>query len=683
MKLSIGMMVKNEEKNLERCLKSLQPLRDAIKSELIIVDTGSEDATVEIARKYTDKIYFHPWNNNFSEMRNITISYATGEWFLVMDADEVLEDTQEIVDFLKSKEQSQFGAVAFNGKNFTDENDPKAFSTLLTLRIFKNDGNFHYEGAVHNQPVFQGEVLHIPVTLLHYGYMSTDKELMQKKFERTSAILRSELEKDPENIYYWYQLSVTYGMYKDYAKAIECIEKAYQLYQKQQPESAMYIYTHMALMYQLAGNYKKVEEVCHESLTIKEGYLDIYYFLAEAQAVSSKKQEAIENYLKYLNLLDGYQTSTSRDVSVVDYTLGYRELVYFNLANLYHNLGEYAKAVQYAEKITDVQSICQNIEIVIYSYLKLKQYREIREYHEKVKLDSHNLFYETMEKVVLEFPFEDRKAIAREFKDINHCYGLLNKIIIDITAYGKFSSQTSSDIENLDIENIPLFCSDIIYYLLKNQYPIEKILLNFKEIWLVPIFNYISNRHNDLNEIIYLYLKNHTFGEELFQVKLKKVLIKYLLLLDNNLSDAQYKEIFGQYIRDGIDYLKFIYTPYVIDNQLVYEVKNDEEVFLLYMYHAQDNKEKDQAKYLAFLRLGLQAFPTMKRGVEILLNELQEVNYDKQKEFELYKQTIKDTIKQLIQDNKMHEAKTILKEYKTIVPNDIEAILLESKICLN
>ncbi len=67
MKLSICMMVKNEEKNLERCLISLKQIRDEVTSELIIVDTGSSDKTVNIAKRFTDKVYFHNWNNDFQK----------------------------------------------------------------------------------------------------------------------------------------------------------------------------------------------------------------------------------------------------------------------------------------------------------------------------------------------------------------------------------------------------------------------------------------------------------------------------------------------------------------------------------------------------------------------------------------------------------------------------------------
>ena len=90
MLLSIVMMVKNEEKYLDKTLYALKNLRKDIDSELIILDTGSTDNTVEIAKKYTEKVYFAKWNNNFADMRNISISYASGDWILILDADEKL-----------------------------------------------------------------------------------------------------------------------------------------------------------------------------------------------------------------------------------------------------------------------------------------------------------------------------------------------------------------------------------------------------------------------------------------------------------------------------------------------------------------------------------------------------------------------------------------------------------------
>ena len=91
-KLSLCMIVKNEEKLLPGCLESAKDFVD----EIIIVDTGSTDKTIEIAKQYNAKIYEHPWENNFSKHRNQSISYATSDWILYLDADEELAN--QVID---------------------------------------------------------------------------------------------------------------------------------------------------------------------------------------------------------------------------------------------------------------------------------------------------------------------------------------------------------------------------------------------------------------------------------------------------------------------------------------------------------------------------------------------------------------------------------------------------------
>ncbi|MGH9426892.1 MAG: glycosyltransferase family 2 protein, partial [Terriglobia bacterium] len=85
-KLSLCMIVKNEQRWLEDCLNSVKELVD----EMIIVDTGSRDNTVEIAQRFGARLFDHPWSGDFSEARNHSLGSATGDWILVLDADEKL-----------------------------------------------------------------------------------------------------------------------------------------------------------------------------------------------------------------------------------------------------------------------------------------------------------------------------------------------------------------------------------------------------------------------------------------------------------------------------------------------------------------------------------------------------------------------------------------------------------------
>ena len=121
MLLSVAMIVKNEEKNIERCLKALGALDNKIDYEIIVVDTGSEDKTFEIAEKYTKKVYFHKWNEDFAAMRNKSISYCKGQWILVLDADEVLENPKELIKFFKSGECNGCNSATLRFKNMLSE----------------------------------------------------------------------------------------------------------------------------------------------------------------------------------------------------------------------------------------------------------------------------------------------------------------------------------------------------------------------------------------------------------------------------------------------------------------------------------------------------------------------------------------------------------------------------------
>jgi glycosyltransferase involved in cell wall biosynthesis len=141
--LSLCMIVKNEEKFLPMCLESVKDYVD----EIIIVDTGSTDKTVEIAGKYGAKIYNHPWENSFSKARNYSLKYATCDWILILDADEEIdkEDTHKLKDVIKENGVDIIHLHVFNrtieGRNVSIHNSG---------RLFKNHLGFCYEGIVHN-----------------------------------------------------------------------------------------------------------------------------------------------------------------------------------------------------------------------------------------------------------------------------------------------------------------------------------------------------------------------------------------------------------------------------------------------------------------------------------------------------------------------------------------------------
>ena len=146
--ISVCMMVRDEEENLQRSLPSLKNLAD----ELIVVDTGSKDKTIEIAKSFGAKIYEHPWEKDFSKHRNQSISYATKDWVFIYDADEELivpseSSIRELKVWLgKLKEPCCSAAIVLR-----DIQQNKQVMQFNSVRLFER-GHVEYLGTVHNAP---------------------------------------------------------------------------------------------------------------------------------------------------------------------------------------------------------------------------------------------------------------------------------------------------------------------------------------------------------------------------------------------------------------------------------------------------------------------------------------------------------------------------------------------------
>ena len=138
--LTIGMIVKDEIRIIERCLQALQPLRDAVSSELIIADTGSRDGTREVCEKYADVLFDFQWIKDFAAARNSVLDKAKGQWYLSVDADEILDDNiSEIVRFIKDKKSVKYEAVTVVQRNYKKLNSEKdTYSDFYAHRLYLN-----------------------------------------------------------------------------------------------------------------------------------------------------------------------------------------------------------------------------------------------------------------------------------------------------------------------------------------------------------------------------------------------------------------------------------------------------------------------------------------------------------------------------------------------------------------
>jgi len=226
--VSLCMIVKNEEFYLTRCLNSIKDIVD----EIIIVDTGSSDKTIDIAKNFGAKVYYYQWNNNFSEARNESLKFATKNWILILDADDELytEDQENLKDLLKKKLDENaiyyFETLNYYG-NTIDDN---SITINLNPRLFINNHGTHYEGEVHNQLVHSENkynVIYKLVKIHHYGYMSKSIDSKNKR-NRNITLLTEQIKKDPNNYFAHFNLGTEYAALNDIKTALEHYYKSYE-----------------------------------------------------------------------------------------------------------------------------------------------------------------------------------------------------------------------------------------------------------------------------------------------------------------------------------------------------------------------------------------------------------------------------------------------------------------------
>ena len=216
--LSVCIIAKNEENNLPRCIGSIEHIAD----EIIVVDTGSTDNTALIAEGFGAKVISYPFNNDFSEVRNVAVDNATCDWILYIDCDEAVnfEDAYTLKDIIQD---TTYIGMCLKLMNIIDQ---KPSLSCPSLRVFKNYEGFRFTGKIHEQLLpsihekyTDDDVLTTSIALLHYGY---DEKInnMEAKNKRNLDIFKT-YEDDEKDGFYFYNLGNQYLSSGDFENALK------------------------------------------------------------------------------------------------------------------------------------------------------------------------------------------------------------------------------------------------------------------------------------------------------------------------------------------------------------------------------------------------------------------------------------------------------------------------------
>ncbi len=223
--LSLALIVKNEERCIERCLASFRPFVD----QILILDTGSTDATLSKARQFDAEIHSFEWCDDFAKARNAALSLVRSDFSLIIDADEWLIEGGE--HLLQAENWANDAVKRINRINSFVLNERIEQAAEWITRILPK--GVRYEGRIHEQPIHELKIEQLPVKIGHDGYLS---EQLGRKSDRNERLLKQALVDQPGTGYYYYQLGKEYENAHSYEEACEHYEVALNLV----PKSAGY-----------------------------------------------------------------------------------------------------------------------------------------------------------------------------------------------------------------------------------------------------------------------------------------------------------------------------------------------------------------------------------------------------------------------------------------------------------
>jgi len=702
MLLSIGMIVRNEEKYLRRCLEALKPILDNVDSELIIVDTGSDDGTVDIAREFTDLVYHFEWCDDFSAARNAALKRAKGKWYMSIDADEILEDPAEIIEFFNSGEYKRYKSAAYIIRS-VNEAESKTGADMNSIRLIELSADSYYVNAVHEKFYkTYGPTKYTNVVANHFGYVTeNNKEHIDFKMKRNNKILFSELEKNPENSMLYLYIGNSFALMKDFDSALEYYGKGKEITKLRNTPVKYSLYASLAGIYYQTKRYNEAVAVADEYFGLKKDEIgtdiEMYMIKATSCLLLKKNDDSKYCYEKYIECFRKYRQGHLRTVDTFQHSVNFTNnsaylSAILNLSKLLITDKQYGDAEKYLLSEPDLFA-ADNEHYTGWLLLRFELMQGKGDFSGLAGLykgstdAGKSILQNQIESIIGNT--DSRDAILREFASLDaspDTYERLLNLRYKFDHSLPISDSASEFLENVQ-EWTPLY-ADAVYFALVSGTPVNAISSIIDSSMLSSyFFNNAFYHYPDLPYYVVRIMDSgmddaYAGGIDIISHLWLSVLFLNELISKSIRSDSVY-DLFRAYAKSIGAYLSAVIKP---------EILNEEKSVMLpkqwragfFSSLAVDAYDKGRTSdYIKYLKSALLYCPELVNAINLLtvqlenrLNKASSINA----EFQAYAEKVKNAISGFIMKGLFKEAEQILATYEKLCPDDTDIPLLKEQI---
>lgn len=701
--VTISMLVSNQIDTVEKCFESFRPLLEQIPSEFIAVDTvGDEksDGSIDVARKYADKIVHFEWCDDFAAARNAGLKEARGKWLIYLDDDEWFDDVGPLIDFFSKPElYENYDRVSMMEHSYTSvsqieyaTNEFSRISVILPEAEFVDPVHEHLKGINYrNEYTIKNTFIH------HVGYIG---KVVDKKTDRNRKIMDKELKKHPENLHLWIQQIA--GVGNDTDEMLKLSEKSVSELKRLKLDDWNNQNWIEIFLYRMKGyaQLKRWDELDKNVDEFLENVKDIFYggvaarFELSRDLVDLGVEKASDWIRMYFDALEYCQKNDKKPVEISYFLSGdinsndmYKMVsMYFNLClkdnkdNAYENIRKMIFDVPWEifdEKRKDVLAF------------GLKQAIN-EEDKETVKFLCDSFMHD---EIMCEEFFEqlDRVDIGIESETAQENFDQLIESIDDVTSDSFWIKQHAR--KNVSEDELKRSLSDEITFAYPNEDLVRICVKNgispqkyvegasFEEVE-ESVGAIVAKEENHLDRIPLFAAEIENIWESSVQRNYLLAALRKRYILQGTMVLSKVMDESEKYCKNMIEYANNIYLPELCDS--VSELLPAEVRFAILFGKALKFKKDNHLKEcLTYLQKALEVF---KYSESLIKRIIQSIELDQRKQIKVNGEMarlgnqVKSQIIALISQGQNEVAAGLLNELKQITPEDSDLETLE-KLC--